>query len=155
MKKINIKNKKVLFSLIIGFIILIIGIILIFNNIKNDNNEDLKNNNNTLNQENTDLVKIGNFNISNFEVVKNTSNKVGMVFKLTNSGKTDIVNENLDINMYENNKILYTYGYVIEDLKVNEYIYIQANASFNYKEIDKFEFVIGDTKVSVEPTYVD
>lgn len=147
------KNSKIIkIGGIVLLVVLVISFTFIFlnNHDKEDNNKN-NNNNQVLNNE----VKVSTFDISNLQVQKNTPNKVNMVFKLMNKSDKDILNKTLEINMYQNNKIIYTYHYLIENLKVSEYIYVQANASFNYKKIDKFEFVIDESKVSIEPTYVN
>lgn len=148
------KNSKIIkIGGIVLLVVLVISFTFIFlnNHDKEDNNKNNNNNNQVLNNE----VKVSTFDISNLQVQKNTPNKVNMVFKLMNKSDKDILNKTLEINMYQNNKIIYTYHYLIENLKVSEYIYVQANASFNYKKIDKFEFVIDESKVSIEPTYVN
>lgn len=150
------KNSKIIkIGGIVLLVVLVISFTFIFlnNHDKEDNNKNNNNNNN--NQVLNNEVKVSTFDISNLQVQKNTPNKVNMVFKLMNKSDKDILNKTLEINMYQNNKIIYTYHYLIENLKVSEYIYVQANASFNYKKIDKFEFVIDESKVSIEPTYVN
>lgn len=153
------KNSKMIkIGVIIFLIILFISLTLVFLNNrdkKENNNSNNPNNDANNNQVQNNVISISTFDISDFQVQKNTPNKINMVFKLINKSETTISNKTLDINMYQNNKIIYTYHYLIQDLKVSEYIYIQANASFNYQKIDKFEFVIDESKVSIEPTYLD
>ncbi len=149
------KNKKKLgIILIITVFLIIIGVIFLLSKLSNktetSNNEN-KNNNYT---EKEPSVKINNFDILNFEVSKNKEELV-MVFKLTNLSKEIIKNKQLDINIYEGNKIVYTYGYLINDLNSDEYIYVQANAKFTYNNIEKFEFVIDNNAISVKPNYVN
>lgn len=149
------KNKKKLgIILIITVFLIIIGVIFLLSKLSDKtetSNNDNKNNNYT---EKEPSVKVNNFDISNFEVSKNKEELV-MLFKLTNLSKEIIKNKQLDINIYEGNKIVYTYGYLINDLNSDEYIYVQANAKFTYNNIEKFEFVIDNNAISVKPNYVN
>ena len=158
-----LENKKKLLIIFLGVavvIFLVLGIYLLTKKEPDNNNLDNNNNNPPQVGENNNPVQtkpmeISTFEVSNFEVKKNTPNEVNMVFKIVNKSKEDIKGKTLDINMYNKDKLLYTYGYVIEDLKVEEYMYVQANANFEYDKITKFEFQIDDKKVSIDPTYVD
>lgn len=149
------KNKKKLgIILIITVFLIIIGVIFLLSKSSDKletSNNDNKNNNYT---EKEPSVKVNNFDISNFEVSKNKEELV-MLFKLTNLSKENIKNKQLDINIYEENKIVYTYGYLINDLNSDEYIYVQANAKFTYNNIEKFEFVIDNNAISIKPNYVN
>lgn len=151
-------DKKKLYMIIIAFfgVILVFFVIFILSkNVLKDNDSNYNKYGNETAGKVDQIVKISSFDINNFEVKKNTPNQVNMVFKLTNTSKNDIVGKSLDINMYDGKVLLHTYGYIIESLKTSEYIYIQANASFKYNKIDKFEFVIDDEKVSISPNYID
>lgn len=166
-----LENKKKLLIIIlvfVGIIFLVLGIYALTNNdLKNSGNNSINDNNNSNNNNlpqvdgnknpivEVNPTEVSTFKISNFEVKKNTPNEVNMVFKVVNESKEDIKGKTLDINMYNKDKLLYIYGYVIEDLKVGEYMYVQANAAFEYDKITKFEFQIDDSKVSIKPTYVD
>lgn len=155
-KKIDsMKNSQLIkmCGIILLLVLLVLFIFIFLNNREKEENNGSNSSNN--NQIQNIVTNISTFDIVNFKVQKNTPNKVNMVFKLINKSEKEILNKSLDINMYQNNKIIYTYHYLIENLKVSESIYVQANASFNYKKIDRFEFVIDEEKIKIEPTYVD
>ena len=72
-----------------------------------------------------------------------------MSFKLTNKSKETINDKYLSINLYNKDKLLYTYDYKIMDLQADESIYINANPEFEYDNITKYEFVIDNDKVVI------
>ena len=152
------KKKK---NLIIGFLLVgILVVILVFfafkKNIFNNNANPNKDENINLNPNQGEKeTEVSTFSISKFEVDKNVSGQVSLFFKLTNKSKEAIKDKYLDINMYDGKDLLYTYDYLIENLKVDEFIYVEATANFSYKNISKYEFVIDDIKVSLEPVYID
>ena len=58
----------------------------------------------------------------------------------------------IDICLYNGDKLIYTYGYKIENLASKTSIYIEANPEFEYKKVTKYEFSIDEEKIGVEPT---
>lgn len=163
-KKISVKDKKNLLILIIGvvgIIILIFGISYTINSSSNNNsgeNSSTNNNdsnNNENNENNLPVVNVSVFEISNLEMLKNTPNKVAMGFKIVNKSKEKIDNKSLFIKFYEKDKLVHTYEKIITDLNSNDSKYMQVNREFEYKEITKIEFQIGDEVVSLKPNYVD
>ena len=156
MLKDMVKNKRniVIILLIIGIIGIGLGLSFVLssdkpkqpnNNINNNGNGSASNNNNT--------EKIGSFSVSNLEVDLTEVNVVKMFFKLENTSSKDISNKPLDVNFYDNDdKLIFTYSYLIESLKSKENIYVQGTPTFPYQNIKKYEFVIDNNKVIVEPT---
>ena len=150
----NKKKLLILILVLVGIILITVGLFIFIK--EDDKNKEVPNSNETGNQVvEKNPTKLSAFDISSFKVKKNTPNEVNMVFFITNNSKEDIKEETLNINMYNKDKLIYTYHYLIQDLKASAYIYVQANAKFTYDKITKFEFQINDSKVSIEPTYVD
>lgn len=142
-------KKKVINILImvIGIILIVVGI-LIANKYSKDTNNDNKTNNKTEEKVN----KISTFEISMFEASTSTPNRVDMSFKLENISNETINDKYLNINLYDGDKLIHTYGYKIENLASKTSIYIEANPEFEYKKVTKYEFSIDDSKIVVEPT---
>ena len=142
-------KKKVINILImvIGIILIVVGI-LIANKYSKDTNNDNKTNNKTEEKVN----KISTFEISMFEASTSTPNRVDMSFKLENTSNETINDKYLNINLYDGDKLIHTYGYKIENLASKTSIYIEANPEFEYKKVTKYEFSIDEEKIVVEPT---
>lgn len=142
-------NKKVINILImvIGIILIVVGI-LIANKYSKDTNNDNKTNNKIEEKVN----KISTFEISMFEASTSTPNRVDMSFKLENISNETINDKYLNINLYDGDKLIHTYGYKIENLASKTSIYIEANPEFEYKKVTKYEFSIDEEKIVVEPT---
>ena len=87
-----------------------------------------------------------------FEASTSTPNRVDMSFKLENISNETINDKYLNINLYDGDKLIYTYGYKIENLASKTSIYIDANPEFEYKKVTKYEFSIDEEKIVVEPT---
>lgn len=145
-------KKKVINILImvIGIILIVVGI-LIANKYSKDTNNDNKTNNNNNNTEEK-VNKISTFEISMFEASTSTPNRVDMSFKLENISNETINDKYLNINLYDGDKLIHTYGYKIENLASKTSIYIEANPEFEYKKVTKYEFSIDEEKIVVEPT---
>lgn len=142
-------KKKVINILImvIGIILIVVGI-LIANKYSKDTNNDNKTNNKIEEKVN----KISTFEISMFEASTSTPNRVDMSFKLENISNETINDKYLNINLYDGDKLIHTYGYKIENLASKTSIYIEANPEFEYKKVTKYEFSIDEEKIVVEPT---
>ncbi len=138
------KNKKIFILLgsLIGILLIIACIYLIVN--KDSNNKLNDNKNNTEEKPS----EISSFEISLFDVELD-KNKVNMSFKLTNKSKDVINDKYLSINLYNKDKLLYTYDYKITNINANESVYINANPEFEYDNITKYEFVIDKEKVVI------
>lgn len=143
-------KKKVINILImvIGIILIVVGI-LIANKYSKDTNNDNKTNNNKTEEK---VNKISTFEISMFEASTSTPNRVDMSFKLENISNETINDKYLNINLYDGDKLIHTYGYKIENLASKTSIYIEANPEFEYKKVTKYEFNIDEEKIVVEPT---
>lgn len=143
-------KKKVINILImvIGIILIVLGI-LIANKYSKDTNNDNKTNNNKTEEK---VNKISTFEISMFEASTSTPNRVDMSFKLENISNETINDKYLNINLYDGDKLIHTYGYKIENLASKTSIYIEANPEFEYKKVTKYEFNIDEEKIVVEPT---
>lgn len=143
-------KKKVINILImvIGIILIVVGI-LIANKYSKDTNNDNKTNNNKTEEK---VNKISTFEISMFEASTSTPNRVDMSFKLENISNETINDKYLNINLYDGDKLIHTYGYKIENLASKTSIYIEANPEFEYKKVTKYEFSIDEEKIVVEPT---
>lgn len=133
--------------IIIGIILIVGAIYLIANKDSQDTNNDNKNN-----KTEEKVNKISTFEISMFEASTSTPNRVDMSFKLENTSNETINDKYLNINLYDGDKLIYTYGYKIENLASKTSIYIEANPEFEYKKVTKYEFSIDDSKIVVEPT---
>lgn len=133
--------------IIIGIILIVGAIYLIANKDSQDTNNDNKNN-----KTEEKVNKISTFEISMFEASTSTPNRVAMSFKLENISNETINDKYLNINLYDGDKLIYTYGYKIENLASKTSIYIEANPEFEYKKITKYEFSIDEEKIVVEPT---
>lgn len=147
------KDKKKFFILVlsvIGIICLVLGVIFLNNKTTNSNEEPKPNE-----PSNNAPVKLSMFEISNLEVLKNTPNRVAMGFKIVNTSKEKIDNKSLFIKYYEKDKLVHTYEKIVTDLEANDSKYMQVNREFEYKEITKIEFQLGDEVVSLIPTFVD
>lgn len=142
-------KKKVINILImvIGIILIVGAIYLIANKDSQDTNNDNKNN-----KTEEKVNKISTFEISMFEASTSTPNRVDMSFKLENISNETINDKYLNINLYDDDKLIYTYGYKIENLASKTSIYIEANPEFEYKKVTKYEFSIDEEKIGVEPT---
>ena len=138
------KNKKIFILLgsLIGILLIIACIYLIVNK---DSNNKLNNNKNNTEEKPSE---ISSFEISLFDVELD-KNKVNMSFKLTNKSKDVINDKYLSINLYNKDKLLYTYDYKITNINANESVYINANPEFEYDNITKYEFVIDKEKVVI------
>lgn len=145
-------KKKVINILImvIGIILIVVGI-LIANKYSKDTNNDNKTNNNNNNTEEK-VNKISTFEISMFEASTSTPKRVDMSFKLENISNETIDDKYLYINLYDGDKLIYTYGYKIENLASKTSIYIEANPEFEYDKVTKYEFSIDEEKIVVEAT---
>lgn len=143
-------KKKVINILImvIGIILIVVGILIANKYSKDTNNDNKTNNNNTEEKVN----KISTFEISMFEASTSTPKRVDMSFKLENISNETIDDKYLYINLYDGDKLIYTYGYKIENLASKTSIYIEANPVFEYEKITKYEFSIDEEKIVVEPT---
>ena len=143
-------KKKVINILImvIGIILIVVGI-LIANKYSKDTNNDNKTNNNKTEEK---VNKISTFEISMLEASTSTPNRVDMSFKLENISNETINDKYLNINLYDGDKLIHTYGYKIENLASKTSIYIEANPEFEYKKVTKYEFNIDEEKIVVEPT---
>ncbi|MCI5701954.1 MAG: hypothetical protein MR266_04235 [Erysipelotrichaceae bacterium] len=142
------KDKKkliIILGSLIGILLIIACIYLITN--KGDSSNNNKQNDNKNNTEEKPS-KISSFEISLFEATLN-KNKVDMSFKLTNKSKETINDKYLSINLYNKDKLLYTYDYKITNINANESVYINANPEFEYDNITKYEFVIDKEKVVI------
>lgn len=141
---------------VINILILVIGIILIVGAIyliANKNSQDTNNDNKTNNNKTEEKVnKISTFEISMFEASTSTPNRVDMSFKLENISNETINDKYLNINLYDGDKLIYTYGYKIQNLNSKTSIYIEANPVFEYEKVTKYEFSIDEEKIVVEPT---
>ena len=144
-------NKKIIniLILVIGIILIVGGIYLIANQNSNNNNNTNRNNNNQTEEQ---INKISTFEISMFEASTSTPNRVDMSFKLENISDEIINDKYLNINLYDGDKLIYTYGYKIENLASKTSIYIEANPEFEYEKVTKYEFSIDENKIVVEPT---
>ena len=142
-------KKKVINILIIviGIILIVVGI-LIANKYSKDTNNDNKTNNKIEEKVN----KISTFEISMFEASTSTPNRVDISFKLENISNETINDKYLNINLYDGDKLIYTYGYKIQNLNSKTSIYIEANPVFEYEKVTKYEFSIDEEKIVVEPT---
>ena len=142
-------KKKVINILImvIGIILIVGAIYLIANKDSQDTNNDNKNN-----KTEEKVNKISTFEISMFEASTSTPNRVDMSFKLENISNETINDKYLNINLYDGDKLIHTYGYKIENLASKTSIYIEANPEFEYKKVTKYEFSIDEEKIVVEPT---
>ncbi len=139
------KDKKkliIILGSLIGILLIIACIYLIVN--KDSNNKLNDNKNNTEEKPS----EISSFEISLFDVELD-KNKVNMSFKLTNKSKDVINDKYLSINLYNKDKLLYTYDYKITNINANESVYINANPEFEYDNITKYEFVIDKEKVVI------
>ena len=148
-------EKKVINILIIviGIILIVGAIYLIANKNSQDTNNDNKTNNNNNNNKTEEKVnKISTFEISMFEASTSTPNRVDMSFKLENISDETINDKYLNINLYDGDKLIYTYGYKIQNLNSKTSIYIEANPVFEYEKVTKYEFNIDEEKIVVEPT---
>ena len=137
--------------LVIGIILIVGAIYLIANKDSQDTNSDNKTNNNN-NKTEEKINKISNIEISMFEASTSTPNRVDMRFKLENISNETINDKYLNINLYDDDKLILTYGYKIENLASKTSIYIEANPEFEYKKVTKYEFNIDEEKIVVEPT---
>ena len=135
--------------IIIGIILIVGAIYLIANKDSQDTNNDNKTNNNKTEEQ---VNKISTFEISMFEASTSTPNRVDMSFKLENISNETINDKYLNINLYDGDKLIYTYGYKIQNLASKTSIYIEANPEFEYKKVTKYEFSIDEEKIVVEPT---
>lgn len=138
----KIKKIFILLGSLIGILLIIACIYLIVN--KDSNNKLNDNKNNTEEKPS----EISSFEISLFDVELD-KNKVNMSFKLTNKSKDVINDKYLSINLYNKDKLLYTYDYKITNINANESVYINANPEFEYDNITKYEFVIDKEKVVI------
>lgn len=160
MKDILKNKKKMLIITLVAIVVIFLGVAVFLLTRNDSNSNSLGNNNPGQVEGNTNLpqtkpTEVSTFEVSNFKVKKNTPNEVNMVFVITNKSKEDILEKTLKVNMYDSEKLIYTYNRIISNLKVEEYIYIQANARFEYDKVTKFEFQIDDSKATIKPTYVD
>lgn len=139
---------------VINILIMVIGIILIVLGIliANKYSKDTNNDNKTNNKIEEKVNKISTFEISMFEASTSTPNRVDMSFKLENISNETINDKYLNINLYDGDKLIHTYGYKIENLASKTSIYIEANPEFEYKKVTKYEFSIDEEKIVVEPT---
>ena len=139
---------------VINILIMVIGIILIVLGIliANKYSKDTNNDNKTNNKIEEKVNKISTFEISMFEASTSTPNRVDMSFKLENISNETINDKYLNINLYDGDKLIHTYGYKIENLASKTSIYIEANPEFEYKKVTKYEFSIDEEKIIVEPT---
>lgn len=137
----NIKNKRILAT-----VILILGIIIISSSIILFLLNDNKNENNNTNQESE--IKL---NIFNFQVDTNTTNVVKIIFDLRNEGEKAILNQDLALNFYYNDDIVYVYEYKISELAPLDETTIETNLSFEYEKITKYEFVVDNLKQEIVP----
>lgn len=137
----NLKNKKILaiIFLILGIIIIFVSVIIFFV----EKNQNLNNNTNTESE-----MKL---NIFNFQVDTNTTNAVRIIFDLRNEGDKTISNQDLLLNFYHNDDIIYVYEYTIDELASLDETTIETNLSFEYEEITKYEFVIDNLKQELVP----
>ena len=140
------KNKKIFIILgsLIGVLLIIACIYLIVNKDSGNNTNPNDNKNNPEEKPS----EISSFEISLFEV-ELSKNKVNMSFKLTNKSKEVINDKYLSINLYNKDKLLYTYDYKITNINANESVYVNANPEFEYDNITKYEFVIDKEKVVI------
>ena len=133
--------------IIIGIILIVGAIYLIANKDSQDTNNDNKNN-----KTEEKVNKISTFEISMFEASTSTPNRVDMSFKLENISNETINDKYLNINLYDGDKLIHTYGYKIQNLASKTSIYIEANPEFEYEKVTKYEFSIDEEKIVVEPT---
>lgn len=133
--KFNLKKILFIIFLILGIIMLGLGI---FNLTKKTN---MDNNQNNL-----------EFRIVNFHVDINTPNNIKISFNIVN-GETLLKDKNLKLNFYENNNIVYTYEYSIDELEALGEIKVETNLEFDYTEITKYEFVIDNSKFNLNPYF--
>ena len=139
---------------VINILIIVIGIILIVSAIYLLANQDSEKNNNNNNNNKTEekINKISTFEISMFKASTNIPNQIDMSFKLENISNETITNKYLNINLYDGNKLIYTYDYEILNLNGKTSIYIEVNPTFEYEKITKYEFSIDEEKIVVEPS---
>lgn len=88
-------------------------------------------------------------NILNFTCVQNEENMI-LNFDLENLLDKDISNEILKINFYQEDKLLDTFEYEIEELKSHDMISVNINYSGeNIEDINQYEFEIFGFKTKV------
>ena len=128
---------------IISGVLLIIGLLLIIISVQNITGSEEK----KLEIEQNLPVRILNFNVN-----KENSNEVNISFDIENASEESYPGDNLLLNFYDDQKLLYTYEYSIRELESLEMISVSVTLNFEYKEITNYEFVLSNIKKSIIPT---
>lgn len=128
---------------IISGVLLIIGLLLIIISVQNITGSE----ENKLEIEQNLPVRILNFNVN-----KENSNEVNISFDIENASEESYPGDNLLLNFYDDQKLLYTYEYSIRELESLEMISVSVTLNFEYKEITNYEFVLSNIKKSIIPT---
>lgn len=155
-------NKKKIIIIIIIFVLGIsllsygISNYLLTNNENNTNTNNTNNNSETKNQNKTNedneptSTEINGLLLDNFNV-REDANIVFIKFSLDNYKDSTINNEELKINIYDNDQLLYTYSYKIENLESLNYIEIETDFMFEYTKITKYEMQFEGYKKEIKP----
>ena len=162
MKK-NIKIILIILLLIIGIILILYGIYNYLGNQEQSSNNSLNIEENDANQEqyiseektslpitNYSADLLHELEIDNFYVNKSDSNKLIIKYDLINNTENVISNKQLEINFYNQEDLIYTYVYQINELEINDAITIESELDIEYQDITKNEVVVDQYKTEIK-----
>ena len=89
--------------------------------------------------------------ISNFSVLDDETSIKQINFDITNNTENVIKNKKLKINFYNENKLINTFEYEIEEIGIKDSLGIETSIEINDMKITKYEFEFDGFKTDVVP----
>ena len=93
-----------------------------------------------------------NLQVEDFQVQKK-NNQVFIDFNLKNPEDKDYPKGKLVLNFYDNTNLLYQYEYEYDQFLAYQVIGVSSILDFEYTNITRYEFIIGNSKLDINPTY--
>lgn len=142
------KNKK---KLIISSIISIIGISILVLGLTTPNTRNNKLNTNNENHKLNDPTIKFDVMITNFTIKRKEKNSLSLSFFINNNNEKEIENTKLYIKFYDKSTLLNTFEYEINNLEINNTIFVESNIDFEFENITKYIFKINDVEKELIP----
>ena len=93
-----------------------------------------------------------NLQVEDFQAQKK-NNQVFIDFNLKNPEDKDYPKGKLVLNFYDNTNLLYQYEYEYDQFLAYQVIGVSSILDFEYTNITRYEFIIGNSKLDINPTY--
>lgn len=167
------KKKKIIITiilLILGIGLMSYGIYSYLHSMNNKKEEEVTNN--TSSQENYDSTNNDDLNETKIEHIPITNNSnskdynkelcvfnfikekkediLSLNFNIINNTENLIINKELKINLYNENELVNSFEYIIEELDTNDEIGVETDIELE-KQVTRYEFEVDNYKTEVKP----